>query len=109
MPVINKIDLPSAQPEETKKEIEDEIGLDASQSPLVSAKMGIGIEDVLESIVTRMPPPEGDIDRPLKALVFDAVYDNYRGAICFVRIMDGVIRPGIRMRMMQTGAEFDVV
>ncbi len=109
VPVINKIDLPSAQPEETKKEIEDEIGLDAADAPLISAKMGIGIEDVLEAIVNKVPAPEGDENAPLRALVFDAVYDNYRGAICFVRIMQGTIRPGMRMRMMQTGAEFDVV
>ncbi len=109
VPVINKIDLPSAQPEETKQEIEEEIGLDAQEAPLISAKMGIGIEDVLEAVVKTVPPPDGDENKPLKALVFDAVYDNYRGAICFVRIMEGSIRPGIRMRMMQTGAEFDVV
>ncbi len=109
IPVINKIDLPSAQPEEACKEIEEMIGLDAQDAPLVSAKMGIGIEDVLESIVKRVPPPAGDEDAPLKALVFDAVYDNYRGAICFVRVVDGSLSPGMRMRMMSTGAEFDVV
>ncbi len=109
VPVINKIDLPSAQPEETKAEIEEDIGLDASNAPLISAKMGIGIEDVLESIVTQMPPPEGDESEPLQALVFDATYDNYRGAICFIRVIHGRAYPGMRMRMMQTGAEFDVV
>ena len=109
VPVINKIDLPSAQPEETKAEIEEDIGLDASNAPLISAKMGIGIEDVLESIVTQMPPPEGNEDEPLQALVFDATYDNYRGAICFIRVIHGRAYPGMRMRMMQTGAEFDVV
>ncbi len=109
VPVINKIDLPSAQPEETKAEIEEDIGLDASNAPLISAKMGIGIEDVLESIVTQMPPPEGDENEPLQALVFDATYDNYRGAICFIRVIHGRAYPGMRMRMMQTGAEFDVV
>ena len=109
IPVINKIDLPSAQPEEAKKEIEDLIGLSADVAPLVSAKMGTGIEEVLEAIIARVPPPQGDPEAPLQALVFDAVYDNYRGAICFVRIVNGVLRPGMRMRMMQTGAEFDVV
>lgn len=109
IPVINKIDLPSAQPEEAKKEIEDLIGLSAENAPLVSAKMGLGIEEVLEAIVTQVPPPEGDEDAPLQALVFDAMYDNYKGAICYVRIMNGVLTPGMRMRMMQTGAEFDVV
>ena len=109
VPVINKIDLPSAQPEETKQEIEEEIGLDASEAPLISAKMGIGIEDVLEAVVHTVPAPKGDENATLKALVFDAVYDNYKGAICFVRIMQGSIRAGMRMRLMQTGAEFDVV
>ncbi|MBO2515654.1 MAG: elongation factor 4 [Clostridiales bacterium] len=109
VPVINKIDLPSAQPEETKQEIEEEIGLDAADAPLISAKMGIGIEDVLEAVVHTVPAPKGDENATLKALVFDAVYDNYRGAICFVRIMQGSIRAGMRMRLMQTGAEFDVV
>ena len=109
IPVINKIDLPSAQPEEVRREIEEVIGLDASFAPLTSAKQGIGIEDVLEAVVTHMPPPEGDEKKPLKALVFDAKYDNYRGAICYVRVMEGRVYPGMRMRMMQTGAEFDVV
>ena len=109
VPVINKIDLPSAQPEETKAEIEEDIGLDCENAPLISAKMGIGIEDVLEAIVTQMPAPEGNEEEPLQALVFDATYDNYRGAICFVRVIHGRAYPGMRMRMMQTGAEFDVV
>ena len=109
IPVINKIDLPSADPEETKKEIEELIGLSAEDAPLVSAKMGLGIEEVLEAIVTRIPPPEGDPDAPLQALVFDAMYDNYKGAICYVRIVNGTLQPGMRMRMMQTGAEFEVV
>ena len=109
VPVINKIDLPSAQPEEVRKEIEEVIGMDTSFAPLTSAKQGIGIEDVLEAVVTHMPPPEGDETKPLKALVFDAKYDNYRGAICYVRVMEGRVYPGMRMRMMQTGAEFDVV
>ncbi len=109
VPVINKIDLPSAQPDVVKGEIEEEIGLDAQDAPLISAKMGIGIDDVLEAVVTRIPPPVGDESAPLRALVFDAAYDNYRGAICFVRVMEGRVYPGMRMRMMQTGAEFDVV
>ena len=109
IPVINKIDLPSAQPDVAKKEIEDLIGLSAEEAPLVSAKMGTGIEEVLEAIVRVIPPPIGDEEAPLQALVFDAVYDNYRGAICFVRVVNGTLKPGMRMRMMQTEAEFDVV
>ena len=109
VPVINKIDLPSARPDEVRAEIEEEIGLDASDAPLTSAKLGIGIDEVLEAVVTRIPAPKGDADAPLKALVFDAAYDNYRGAICFVRIMEGTARPGMRMRLMQTGAEYDIV
>ncbi len=109
VPVINKIDLPSAQVEETRKDIEDEIGLDASDAPAISAKQGIGIEDVLEAVVQRIPAPEGDRDKPLKALVFDAKYDNYRGAICYIRVMEGRAYPGMRMRLMQSGAEFEVV
>ena len=109
IPVINKIDLPSAQPEVVREEIEEVIGLDASMAPLTSAKQGIGIEDVLEAVVTQMPPPRGDSQKPLQALVFDAIYDNYRGAICYVRVMEGRVCPGMRMRMMQSGAEFDIV
>ncbi|MBR6525112.1 MAG: translation elongation factor 4 [Clostridia bacterium] len=109
VPVINKIDLPSAQVEETKNDIEEEIGLDAQDAPAVSAKQGIGIDDVLEAIVKHMPPPVGDKDKPLRALVFDATYDNYRGAICFIRVMEGRVYPGMKMRLMQSGAEFDVV
>ena len=109
IPVINKIDLPSDQPEEVRHEIEEVIGLDAEDAPLTSAKQGIGIQDVLEAVVNKMPPPQGDETAPLKALVFDAKYDNYRGAICYVRVMEGRVYPGMRMRMMQTGAEFDIV
>ncbi|MEA5064895.1 MAG: translation elongation factor 4, partial [Eubacteriales bacterium] len=108
LPVINKIDLPSAQPDVVKKEIEDEIGLDTEGCPLVSAKQGIGIEAVLEQIVARIPPPKGDREAPLKALIFDSYYDNYRGAISSVRIVEGTIRVGDRMRMMASGREFDV-
>ncbi|NLD52461.1 MAG: elongation factor 4, partial [Clostridiales bacterium] len=109
VPVINKIDLPSAQPDEACHEVEETIGLDTQHAPRVSAKMGIGIDQVMEAVVQYMPPPGGDEEAPLQALVFDAVYDNYRGAICFVRVVNGTLKPGMRMRMMQTGAEFDVV
>ncbi len=109
VPVINKIDLASAEPEKVRGEIEDVIGLDASYAPLISAKVGIGIEDVLEAVVAHVPPPKGDEKAPLQALVFDSFYDNYRGAICFVRVMEGSVRVGMRMRMMASGAEFDVV
>ena len=109
VPVINKIDLPSARPDEVRGEIEEIIGLDASQAPLISAKAGIGIDEVLESVVTMMPAPEGDENAPLQALIFDSFYDNYRGAICFVRIVSGSVRAGMRIRMMNTGACFDVV
>ena len=109
IPVINKIDLPSAEPDKACEEIEEVIGLDTSHAPRVSAKMGIGIGEVLEAIVNHMPPPKGSEEEPLQALVFDAVYDNYRGAICFVRVVNGVLKPGMRMRMMQTGAMFEVV
>ena len=109
IPVINKIDLPSARPDEVRAEIEDIIGIDASAAPLISAKVGLGIDDVLESVVTMMPPPKGDEDEPLQALIFDSFYDNYRGAICYVRIVSGKVRAGMRIRMMNTGASFDVV
>ena len=109
IPVINKIDLPSAEPDKACEEIEEVIGLDTAHAPRVSAKMGIGIGEVLEAIVNHMPPPKGSEEEPLQALVFDAVYDNYRGAICFVRVVNGVLKPGMRMRMMQTGAMFEVV
>ena len=109
IPVINKIDLPSAQPETVRAEIEDVIGLDASYAPLVSAKLGTGVEDVLEAVVQHIPPPRGDENKPLQALVFDSFYDNYRGAICYVRVMQGQVRAGTRIRMMATGATFDAV
>ena len=109
IPVINKIDLPSAEPEKVRAEIEDVIGLDASYAPCISAKTGQNIEDVLEAIVKYIPAPEGDPGAPLQALIFDAFYDNYRGAICFVRIKEGMVRPGMRMRLMATGGEFDIV
>ena len=109
VPVINKIDLPSARPEEVKKEIEDVIGLDTENAPLISAKTGLNCGDVLEAIVNQIPSPQGDESAPLQALIFDAYYDNYRGAICFVRVMQGTVRAGMRMHLMQTGSEFDIV
>ncbi|MBR5970315.1 MAG: translation elongation factor 4 [Lachnospiraceae bacterium] len=108
-PVINKIDLPSAEPEKVKDEIEDVIGIEAQDAPLISAKTGTGIEEVLEAVVTRIPAPTGDAGAPLKALIFDSTYDSYRGVIVFVRLTDGVIRNGMRVRFMQSGAEEEVV
>ncbi len=109
IPVVNKVDLPSARPEEVMQEIEDVIGLDTEGAPLISAKTGLNCGDVLEAIVNRVPPPRGDETAPLQALVFDAYYDNYRGAICFVRVKQGTVKAGMRMRLMASGAEFDVV
>ena len=109
MPVINKIDLPSADPERVKEEIEDIIGLDASNAPLISAKTGLNVGDVLEQIVKVGPPPTGDIHAPLKALIFDSLYDAYKGVIVFCRVKEGQIKKGMKVRMMVTGAEFDVV
>lgn len=108
-PVINKIDLPSAEPQRVKDEIEDVIGIEAQDAPLISAKNGIGIDEVLESIVHKIPAPTGDAEAPLKALIFDSLYDSYRGVIIFCRIMDGRVKTGTRIRMMATGAEADVV
>lgn len=108
IPVINKIDLPSADPEHVKREIEDVIGIDASDAVLCSAKTGIGIEDVLEAIVERVPAPQGDAEAPLKALVFDSKFDAYKGVVLYIRIMQGRLRKGMKIRMMATGAEFDV-
>ena len=109
LPVINKIDLPSARPDEAKKEIEDVIGLDASYAPLVSAKEGIGIDDVLESVVQYFPAPQGDENAPLKALIFDSYYDNYKGVILFVRIKDGRIKAGDRIKTFRSDKIYDVV
>lgn len=109
LPVINKIDLPSARPDEAKKEIEDVIGLDASNAPLVSAKEGIGIEDVLESVVHSFPPPQGDLNAPLKALIFDSYYDNYKGVMLFVRVKDGRICAGDRIKTFRSDKIYDVV
>ncbi len=108
VPVINKIDLPSANPELVKKEIEDVIGIDAEDALLTSAKEGIGIEEVLEAIVNRIPPPKGDENKPLKALIFDSFYDNYKGAISFVRVVDGIVKAGMRIKMFSTGKVFEV-
>ena len=109
MPVINKIDLPSAEPERVKEEIEDIIGLDASDAPLISAKMGTNIEEVLEQIITKIPAPSGDIDKPLQALIFDSLYDAYKGVIIFCRIFDGSVKKGQQITMMATGAKAEVV
>lgn len=108
IPVINKIDLPSAEPERVKQEIEDVIGLDASDAVLASAKAGIGIEDILEQVVAKVPAPTGDPDAPLKALIFDSYYDSYRGVIVFVRVVDGVVKKGSKIKMMATGKVFEV-
>lgn len=108
IPVINKIDLPSADPERVKHEIEDVIGIDASEAVLTSAKTGIGIEDVLEAIVAKIPAPEGDAQKPLKALVFDSKFDAYKGVVLYFRVIDGRVRKGMKICMMATGAEFEV-
>lgn len=108
-PVINKIDLPSAEPERVKEEIEDVIGIEAEDAPLISAKNGINIEDVLEAIVHKLPAPEGDPEAPLSALIFDSIYDSYKGVIVFCRVKEGTVRKGTRIRMMATGAEAEVV
>ena len=109
MPVINKIDLPSAEPERVKEEIEDIIGLDASDAPLISAKMGTNIDEVLEQIISKIPAPNGDPDAPLQALIFDSIYDAYKGVIIFCRIFDGTVRKGQQILMMATGAKAEVV
>ncbi len=108
-PVINKIDLPSADPERVKNEIEDVIGIEAQDAPLISAKNGIGIEEVLEAIVEKIPAPDGSPDNPLQALIFDSVYDSYKGVIVFCRIKEGRIKKGTKIRMMATGATAEVV
>ncbi len=108
-PVINKIDLPSAEPQRVIEEIEDVIGIEAQDAPLISAKNGIGIEDVLEAIVYKIPAPKGNPDNPLQALIFDSVYDSYKGVIIFCRIMEGTVRKGTKIRMMATGASEEVV
>ena len=109
LPVINKIDLPSAEPDRVISEIEDVIGLEAEDAPRISAKTGVNIEDVLEQIVEKIPAPEGDPDAPLKALIFDSIYDSYKGVIVFCRLMDGCIRKGTEVKMMATGFSTEVV
>ena len=108
VPVINKIDLPSAQPEFVIKEIEDVIGLPAEEAPRISAKNGINIDQVLQQVVDNIPAPGGDPEAPLQALIFDSIYDNYKGALSYVRVKNGTIKPGMRIRYMATGREFDV-
>ena len=108
VPVINKIDLPSAQPDFVVKEIEDVIGLPAEDAPRISAKSGQNVEQVLGQIVGLIPPPQGDAEAPLQALIFDSIYDNYKGALSYVRVKNGRVKPGMRIRSMATGREFDV-
>ena len=108
-PVINKIDLPSADPDRVKAEIEDVIGLEAHDAPLISAKTGLNCEDVLEAIVEKIPAPEGDANAPLQALIFDSLYDAYKGVIIFCRIKEGTVKPGMNIKMMATGATANVV
>jgi GTP-binding protein LepA len=109
MPVINKIDLPSADPERVIAEIEDVIGLEAQDAPLVSAKQGINIDQVLEQIITKIPAPVGDVNAPLQALIFDSIYDPYKGVIVFCRIKEGTVKKGMEIKMMATGAIAEIV
>ncbi|MBO0993998.1 translation elongation factor 4 [Bacillus sp. SD088] len=109
LPVINKIDLPAADPERVRQEVEDVIGLDASEAVLASAKAGIGIEEILEQVVEKVPAPTGDPEAPLKALIFDSIYDAYRGVIASIRIAEGTVKPGDKIKMMATGKEFEVL
>ena len=109
IPVINKIDLPAARPDEVQQEIKDVIGIESALAPRISAKEGVGIDEVLEQIVTLLPAPKGDENAPLKALVFDCFYDNYRGTICFVRVKDGTVRAGDKIKFMSSSRAFDVV
>ena len=107
-PVINKIDLPSARPDELKQEIEDVIGIEAEDAPMISAKTGLNVEDVLETIVEKIPAPNGDEDAPLKALIFDSYYDSYKGVVCYVRIIDGKVKPGTKVKLMATNKVYDI-
>ncbi|MCL2717898.1 MAG: translation elongation factor 4 [Lachnospiraceae bacterium] len=109
IPVINKIDLPSAEPERVKEEIEDVIGIEAHDAPMISAKSGMGIEAVLEAVVKKVPAPKGDMKNPLQALIFDSLYDSYKGVIVFCRVMEGAVRKGTIIKMMATGAQSEVV
>ena len=108
LPVINKIDLPSARPDEVKQEVEDIIGIDCSEAPLISAKEGLNIVDVLEDIVNKVPAPKGDKKAPLKALIFDSYYDSYKGVTCYIRVVEGTIEPGMEIKMFSTGKKFEV-
>ena len=107
-PVINKIDLPSARPDEVKEEIEDVIGIEADDAPMISAKTGLNVEDVLETIVNKIPAPNGDEEAPLKALIFDSYYDSYKGVVCYVRILDGKVKPGTKIKLMATNKVYDI-
>lgn len=109
LPVINKIDLPSAEPERVRKEIEEVIGLDASEAVLASAKAGIGIEEILEQVVEKVPAPAGDPEGPLQAMIFDSLYDSYRGVVAYIRIAEGTVKVGQKIKMMATGKEFEVL
>src|SRR5438046_3699777 len=107
IPVINKIDLPGAQPEESRRQISDIIGLDGDHALLASAKQGTGVPEILEAIVARLPPPAGIPDAPLKALIFDSWYDPYRGVVIVVRVIDGVLTPGMKIRLMAEGQDYE--
>ena len=108
-PIINKIDLPSARPDEVKEEIEDVIGIEAEDAPMISAKTGLNVEDVLETIIEKIPAPNGDEEAPLKALIFDSYYDSYKGVVCYVRILDGKVKAGTKIKLMNTNKVYDVV
>ena len=108
LPVINKVDLPSARPEEVKKEIEDIIGIPAMDAPCISAKSGLNIEEVLERIITDFKPPVGDSTKPLRCLIFDSLYDNYKGAVCYVKVVEGTVKPGDEILFMATNKKFIV-
>ena len=108
IPVINKIDLPSAEPERVKQEVEDVIGLDTSDAVLASAKTGLGIKEILDQVVAKIPPPKGEVEAPLQALIFDSHFDAYRGVIAYIRVIQGTLKPGMRIRMMATQKEFEV-
>ena len=109
MPILNKIDLPSAHPDEVAQEVEDVIGLPCLDAPRVSAKTGLNVDQVLERVVTDIPAPTGDPDAPLKALIFDSIYDSYKGVIVYIRVFEGTVKPGDTIKMMATGAEFTLV
>jgi GTP-binding protein LepA len=109
IPVINKIDLPGADPERVKRELEEVIGIDCSEAILASAKDGTGVPEIMEAVVHRIPPPKGDPQAPMKALIFDSHFDAYRGAISYIRIVDGTVKKGVNIRMMATGRDFEVI